>query len=133
MTPMISDEKLNAMFRSMLEEDHCAVVVCDLTHTIVYMNPAAAAAQAKHGGYELVGKNLLNCHGPASQEKIKQVVDWFQESVEHNRVHTFFNPKQDKDGYMIALRDGDGSLLGYYEKHEYRIKDESPFYGELGQ
>ena len=34
---------------------------------------------------------------------------------------------------MIALRDRDGSLLGYYEKHEYRIKDESPFYGELGQ
>ena len=29
---------------------------------------------------------------------------------------------------MIALRDDNGELIGYYEKHEYRTKDETPFY-----
>ena len=24
---------------------------------------------------------------------------------------------------MVALRDGDGSLIGYYEKHEYRNRE----------
>lgn len=29
---------------------------------------------------------------------------------------------------MVALRNDDGTLIGYYEKHEYRNKDETPFY-----
>ena len=29
---------------------------------------------------------------------------------------------------MIALRDETGTLLGYYEKHEFRRQDMSPFY-----
>ena len=29
------------------------------------------------------------------------------------------NEKQNKDVYMVALRDV-GKLIGYYEKHEYR-------------
>ena len=29
------------------------------------------------------------------------------------------NAKQNKDVYMVALRD-EGKLIGYYEKHEYR-------------
>ena len=36
-----------------------------------------------------------------------------------NIVYTFHNEKQNKDVYMVALRD-DGELIGYYEKHEYR-------------
>ena len=30
-----------------------------------------------------------------------------------------FIMKQNKDVYMVALRD-EGNLIGYYEKHEYR-------------
>lgn len=29
---------------------------------------------------------------------------------------------------MIALRDAQGSLIGYYEKHEYRDRDMMPLY-----
>lgn len=29
---------------------------------------------------------------------------------------------------MVALRDEDGTLIGYYEKHEYRARDEEPYY-----
>ena len=35
-------------------------------------------------------------------------------------IYTSFNPKENKDVYMVALRDDDGNLIGYYEKHEYR-------------
>ena len=43
------------------------------------------------------------------------------------RIHTFYNEKQAKDVYMVALRDEDGALIGY-EKHEYRARDEEPHY-----
>ena len=46
-TPM-SD--LNAYFKSVIDQDTASVVLCDLNHTIVYMNPAAIRNYAKHGG-----------------------------------------------------------------------------------
>ena len=70
----------------------------------------------------------MNCHNPKSKEMIEKVVEWFKENKEHNRIHTFYNEKQAKDVYMVALRDDEGTLIGYYEKHEYRTRDEEPFY-----
>ena len=32
------------------------------------------------------------------------------------------------DGYMVALRDEQGGLIGYYEKHEYRNPETEAFY-----
>ena len=52
-------------------------------------------------------------------EQIKKVVEWFAADESHNIVYTFHNEKQNKDVYMVALREN-GQLIGYYEKHEYR-------------
>ena len=111
---------LTPFFKSVLDQDRAAVVLCDLAHTIIYMNPAAEARYAKSGGPALVGQSLLDCHNPQSNELIQKVVDWFASSPDHNLVYTFRNEKENKDVYMVALRDGDGTLIGYYEKHEYR-------------
>ena len=119
---------INKMMKSVLEQDRASVVLCDLEHTIVYMNPAAQRNYAKWGGGELVGKCLLNCHNDKSKEIIFKVVDWFAESPANNMIHTFRNEKQNKDVYMVALRDEDGTLIGYYEKHEYRnIETAAPY------
>ena len=32
---------MNIVYKSVLESDRAAVVICDLEHTIIYMNPAA--------------------------------------------------------------------------------------------
>ena len=108
-----------AFYRSVLEQDRAAVVLCDLEHTIIYMNPAAIQNYAKHGGEKLIGRSLLDCHNAESGKRIQQVIDWFAADVSHNLVYTFHNEKQNKDVYMVALRDGD-KLIGYYEKHEFR-------------
>lgn len=103
----------------MAEEDHCAIVICNLEHEIIYMNSAAIHNYEKWGGDKLIGKSLLECHNQESKEKIQQVIDWFSSDENHNIVYTFHNEKQNKDVYMVALRD-EGKLIGYYEKHEYR-------------
>ena len=119
---------LSQIFRSVLEQDRCAVVLCDLEHTIIYMNPAAGERYAKYGGMALLGKSLLDCHPPKANEMIEKVVVWFKESQEHNLIYTHYNGKENKDVYMVALRDGDGKLIGYYEKHEYRNRETMPLY-----
>ena len=91
---------LNPYFKSIIDQDREAVVICDLDHTILYMNPAAVVDYKKYGGASLLGKSLLNCHNPHSVEAIR-------------KVHV-------RDVYMVALRDEDGTLIGYYEKHDSR-------------
>ena len=45
--------KLYPYLKSILEEDRCAVVICNLKHEIIYMNPAAKEQYVKWGGAEL--------------------------------------------------------------------------------
>ena len=106
-------------FRSIIDQDRAAVVICNLEHEIIYMNLAAVHSYEKWGGDKLIGGNLLDCHNPESVERIKKVVEWFASDDSHNIVYTSHNEKQNKDVYMVALREN-GQLIGYYEKHEYR-------------
>ena len=123
---------ISRYFKSVLEEDRCAVVICNVDHKIIYMNPAACERYKKRGGERLVGSNLLDCHNTASNELIIKVLEWFKADNSNNRVHTYYNEKESKDVYMVALRDDNGDLIGYYEKHEYRLCDNTPFY-EFGR
>lgn len=120
--------ELSKYFKSIIDQDKCAVVICNPRHEILYMNPAAAMRYAKRGGQDLVGKSLMDCHNSQSVEKIRKVVSWFAESPEHNIIYTSRNEKENKDVYMVALRDDDGSLIGYYEKHEYRGQETAKLY-----
>lgn len=112
--------ELAKYFKSIIEQDRCAVVICNLDHEIIYMNPAAVERYAKSGGAGLVGRSIFSCHNEKSADRIREVVAWFAQSAEHNRIYTFHNEKENKDVYMVALRDEAGMLIGYYEKHEYR-------------
>ena len=58
--PFADDCKINLFFKSVIDQDRAAVVICNLDHVIVY---------------------------------------------------------------MVALRDDSGTLIGYYEKHEYRDRE----------
>ena len=115
---------LHKLLKSVADQDNAPVVICDLDSVIVYMNPAAIARY--HGN--LTGKSLKACHNADSNQKIDRVLAWFAESTEHNRVYTSRNDRENKDVYMVALRDDDGTLIGYYEKHEYRNRETADLY-----
>lgn len=115
---------MQPFFKSLIDQDPAPVVICDLEHTICYMNPASIARYHK----DLTGKSLIACHKTKSAQLIDRVVAWFASNPAHNSVHTFYNEKENKDVYMVALRSNDGTLIGYYEKHEFRNRDMTPFY-----
>lgn len=68
---------ISQYFKSIIDQDRCAVVICNLAHEIIYMNKAP------------VGQSLLDCHNARSCELIEKVVAWFQESPVHNRIYTY--------------------------------------------
>ncbi|MBR4554415.1 MAG: PAS domain-containing protein [Ruminococcus sp.] len=119
---------MSSLYKAVLDADRAPVVLCEWGHKIVYMNPAAIRRYAKWGGEKLIGKSLLDCHNEESQKKIHRVLDWFMLSRDNNIVYTFRNDKENKDVYMVALRDDDGALIGYYEKHEYRDRETMKLY-----
>ena len=123
----MNKQNMSIFFKSVIDQDRCAVVLCNLEHEIIYMNPSAIKNYEKRGGKELIGTSLLDCHNSESVRKIKEVVNWFGLSTYNNIVYTYYNEKQNKDVYMVALRDGD-KLIGYYEKHEFRNKETRNMY-----
>ena len=120
--------ELTQFFKSVLEQDRSPVVLCDLKHTILYMNPAAISRYANRGGEELIGKSLMRCHNQESCDTINRVLEWFASDPAHNIIYEFRNDKENKDVYMVALRDDSGNLIGYYEKHEYRSRETAKLY-----
>ena len=116
--------KLYKLFKSILDHDKAPVVVCDMDDIIVYMNPSAIADYHR----DLTGANLRECHPKKANEMIDKVIAWFKESKDNNIIYTYHNDKENKDVYMVALRDDDGTLIGYYEKHEYRNRETTGHY-----
>ena len=120
--------ELAPFFKSIIDQDRTSIVICDLEHTIIYMNPAAIANYEKRGGEALVGSSLLDCHNAQSCEKIEQVLAWFAKSSDNNIIYESHNDAKNKDVYMVALRDENKNLIGYYEKHEFRTPETASFY-----
>ena len=116
--------KINSFFKSVIDSDKAPIVICDLENTVVYMNPASIARYK----VDITGKSIKNCHNAESGEKIDRVVAWFKESKDNNIVFTYHSEKENKDIYMVALRNDKGTLIGYYEKHEYRNKETAEIY-----
>ena len=119
MTAEWRNKMLNKLLKSVLDQDTAPVVVCDMDDIIVYMNPSAIARYHK----DLTGRSIKDCHPPKANEMIEKVLAWFKESKDNNIIYTYRNDEENKDVYMVALRDDDGTLIGYYEKHEYRNKE----------
>lgn len=123
------DMELGSFFKSIIDQDEQAIVICDLAHEIVYMNPAAVEEYDADTGAKLVGRSVMDCHPHWANKRIDEVVEWFKKSPENNIVHTFHSDRRNMDFYMVALRDGEGRLIGYYEKHESRTPERRPTYG----
>ena len=50
-----------SFYKSIVDQDRASVVICNLKHEIIYMNPAAVTSYAKRGGDKLIGRSLLDC------------------------------------------------------------------------
>ena len=68
---------LDKYFKSIVEQDTAAVVVCDNDCKIVYMNPAAV----KRYHRDLTGQSLRDCHNAASNVMIDRVLEVLKEKA----------------------------------------------------
>ena len=74
------------------------------------------------------GKSVLNPYLIKSASDYNIYINQTDADGNNNIVYTYNNEKENKDVYMVALRDENGELIGYYEKHEYRTKETGKLY-----
>ncbi|MDD6786368.1 MAG: PAS domain-containing protein [Eggerthellales bacterium] len=125
------DVNLNPYFKSIVDYDDAPVVICNTEHLIVYMNPAAVRRYSSAGGQNMVGQSIMDCHNPKTQERMKRILAWFKEDPQNNSVYEGPGTSEDKDVYMVALRDNEGQVIGYYEKHAYRNRETAPKFAPI--
>jgi N-acetylglutamate synthase-like GNAT family acetyltransferase len=56
------------------KELNAAVTICDENCIITYMNDKSAKINEKDGGYDLIGKNLYDCHPEPSKSHLKRLM-----------------------------------------------------------
>lgn len=112
--------ELNEFFKGIIDIDEKAVVICNLNHEIIYMNPAAVKQYAKRGGTALTGRSLLDCHSERSREIIKQNLELMKNDKTVNKIFETHSsaPNKNDDIYFVGIRDEQENLIGYYEKFE---------------
>jgi transcriptional regulator with PAS, ATPase and Fis domain len=58
-----------------IKEFPAAVTVSDPEGILLEMNDKAAKSMAKDGGYELIGKNMLDCHPDPARGKLERLME----------------------------------------------------------
>ena len=71
----------------------CAVTVCGKDYTILYMNDRSAQVNADDGGKALIGKNLMDCHPPEAQTKLKEV-------MASGRPNVYTTEREGEEGHL---------------------------------
>lgn len=97
---------------SLLNSIKDPILVANINHIVQYMNKAAIEHYEE--GESLLQSNLLKCHNEESQKMMIDILAEMQNGIEEklitdNEKHRIF---------MRAFRDGQGNLLGYFERYE---------------
>lgn len=105
-----------ATLRAILDTVRHPVVFVDTDHVIRYLNRAAEQRYYRQRGLsDLVGSSLFDCHKPESREAILRQYGRLEAGE-----HEFFVKINDENERVsvVAVRDRNGALLGYYERIE---------------
>ena len=88
------------------------LVFVDADHVIRYMNRPARRTYAKWG--DVIGKSIFHCHNDMSRQKIHESFAALKEGKKEVLITD--SPKH--RAYMRAVRDEEGTLIGYYERYD---------------
>lgn len=103
------------------EQIGCAVTICDADCNIIYMN-ARSRATFEKDDKSLIGANLMECHPPHAQEKIRHLL----QSGETN-AYTILKNGIKKLIYQTPWHNAEGKIAGLVE-FSIPLPDDMPHY-----
>ena len=104
------------IYEAILDSIPHRLVFVDHDHVIRYLNRAAKAWFYEKRGYaDLIGKSIFACHNPASRERVLALFERLRQG--EDAVFVKITPEKEKAS-MMAVRDAEGRLIGYWERFE---------------
>ena len=97
------------------------VVFVDRNHIVRYMNQAAIE---RYGERVQVGRSIFNCHNENSKSKIEEFLKRADEG--ENEMFEILNTKHGEREFFVPVRDFQGHVIGYFERHEVPWNQEHP-------
>ena len=89
------------------------IVFVDRTHTVRYLNKTA---RRRYGEIVRVGASLFNCHNERTRPKIEEFLR--RADAGEDEMFETYNGETGEREFFVPVRDGDGAVIGYFERHE---------------
>ncbi len=105
---MIDAKTMSYILDSLIEP----VLFADTKHIIRYMNKAAI--EYYDDGIKLIATNLLDCHNQKSRQMMVEILAEMHKGLDEKII----TDNEKYRIYMRVVRDGDGLVIGYYERYE---------------
>ncbi|MCR5600259.1 MAG: hypothetical protein K6G33_05920 [Ruminococcus sp.] len=117
----MADFDVNDFFKGIIDSEEGPIVLCNLDYRIIYENPAAIKYYAPAS--PLTGRLLETLMDEEMMSKVIMSVEWFKEDEQNNRVFAFHDDTNNMDMYILAIRNIEGELMGFYGRREDRTPD----------
>lgn len=113
----ITKEILNSILDAYIYE----IVFVDREHIVRYMNKTA---KQRYGDRVQIGNSLFNCHNQNSKIKIEEFLK--RADAGEEEMFELLNGKTGEREFFVPVRDTDGKVIGYFERHEMPWSQDEP-------
>jgi PAS domain-containing protein len=118
----MADFELFDFFKGIIDSEEGPIVLCNLDYRVIYENPSAERYYASVS--PITGKLLSTLMDEEMMSKVVMSVEWFKEDIKNNKVFAFHDKKNNMDMYILAIRNTNGELIGFYGRREDRTPDQ---------
>ena len=105
-------------FKGIIDTEEGPIVVCNLDYRVIYENPAALKYYSPLT--PITGRLLETLMDEEMMSKVRMSIEWFKEDKKNSRVFAFHDKVHNMDMYILAIRDIEGNLMGFYGRRENR-------------
>lgn len=114
-------EMTNDVLLAILDAYAYEIVFVDRNHIVRYMNKTA---KERYGNRVIIGNSLFNCHNENTKGKIEEFLK--RADAGENEMFEVLNGKTGEREFFVPVRDKNGSVIGYFERHEVPWDKEHP-------
>ena len=108
-------------YRAILDACPYEIVYTDREHIVRWMNKAA---ERRYKGRLEVGQSIFSCHNESSRRKIEDFLARADEGA--GEMFEGFNKRTMEREFFTPVRAEDGTVIGYFERHEVCFSPEHP-------
>ena len=117
----MADLELFDFFKGIIDSEEGPIVLSNLDYRVIYENSSAKKYYAPVS--PLTGKLLSTLMDDEMMSKVVMSVEWFKEDKNNNKVFAFHDKTNNMDMYILAIRNTEGKLIGFYGRREDRTPD----------